>query len=276
MAAKFKYDGGTADSELPYNITIPRKKRTSTSTIVIRILQCLVLCSTAITLSILLPSPWSVLRSGTQVSKISLQTNNDDPASEWKDDTWPLRPQTPWDISTDFQYPRNLEYDVSEGTWLRLDVHPKSGDVVFDMVGDLYCLPAAEIVNQTATTGVARARPILLGVPYDSDPHFSPEGERLVFRSDAELGVENIWVMEWKGCVAMDVRAVGTESKDLNEALRLKDTEEEMLAAGIKETGNRKYRRLVREGRSGGANFKWPIATNAPLTSLSSSPPCYQ
>ncbi|KAK0434065.1 uncharacterized protein EV420DRAFT_1684074 [Desarmillaria tabescens] len=125
-----------------------------------------------------------------------------DSAPEWQDNIWPYREQEPWDISTDFPYPRLLEYDVEEGTWLRLDVHPTTGDIVFDMLGDVYCIPGDEQDRHS----VARARPVLLGVPYDSDPHFSPEGDRIVFRSDAGLGVENIWVMAWCGCHEMDVR----------------------------------------------------------------------
>ncbi|KAK0210254.1 hypothetical protein DFS33DRAFT_1378240 [Desarmillaria ectypa] len=125
-----------------------------------------------------------------------------DSASEWHDNIWPYREQTPWDISTDFPYPRLLEYDVEEGTWLRLDVHPTTGDIVFDMLGDVYCIPGDEQDRHV----VAKARPVLLGVPYDSDPRFSPEGNRIVFRSDAGLGVENIWVMTWRGCREMDVR----------------------------------------------------------------------
>jgi hypothetical protein len=124
-----------------------------------------------------------------------------DPASEWRDDEYPLHQQTPWDISTDFNHPRKLEYDVTEGTWLRLDVHPKSGDIVFDMIGDIYCLPGREVDGKAAHE--VEARVVTSGVPHDSDPHFSPEGDRLVFRSDAEHGVENIWVMEWKGCEEM-------------------------------------------------------------------------
>jgi hypothetical protein len=242
MAAKLRYDGG----DLPCSTTI-RKQSTF-----LRVSKYLILCSVALTLSIFLPTPWSFLRISTIVTKVPLQTTSADPASEWKDDVWPLRPQTPWDISTDFRYPRRLEYDVSEGTWLRLDVHPKSGDVVFDMVGDLYCLPAADVAKQTPTAGVTQARPILLGVPSDSDPHFSPEGDRLVFRSDAELGVENIWVMEWKGCEVMDIRSRHGIGEDLSKALALKETEEEMLVAGIKETAERRYHRLLREGRQGG------------------------
>jgi hypothetical protein len=63
------------------------------------------------------------------------QSAPSDPAKLWKDDVRPIYPVKPWDISTDFPYPRKLEYEVTEGTWLRLDVHPKTGEVVFDMLG---------------------------------------------------------------------------------------------------------------------------------------------
>lgn len=172
-----------------------------------------------------------------------------DPADEWKDDIWPIRPPTPWDISTDFPFPRTLEYDVQEGTWLRLDVHPKSGDIVFDMAGDIYCLPAKAYMG--SLSAATKAHPILLGVPHDSDPHFSPEGDRIVFRSDAELGVENIWIKEWKGCEEMDLRPL-TPRGELQQGLKFRTHDDELLAGGIKETAQRKRRRLVREGRFGG------------------------
>ncbi|THG95346.1 hypothetical protein EW026_g6293 [Hermanssonia centrifuga] len=171
------------------------------------------------------------------------------PAKEWKDDVWPIRQQTPWDISTDYPYPRKLEYDVTEGTWLRLDVHPKSGDIVFDILGDIYCLPRdaySDSANPTSTK--TKALPVLLGAPHDSDPHFSPNGDKLVFRSDAELGIENIWVTEWKGCAKMDVRS-SEPGDELLTALDVKDSEEELLAHGVKESSERKRRRLLREGR---------------------------
>jgi hypothetical protein len=153
-----------------------------------------------------------------------------DPADEWHDNVYPIREQTPWDISTDFPHPRKLEYDVTEGTWLRLDVHPKTGDIVFDMVGDIYCLPGQE----TSLGNRVTARPVLRGVPYDSDPRFSPEGDRLVFRSDAELGVENIWIMEWKGCEEMALK------------------QGEMVDALARETRDMRIERLEKEGRFGG------------------------
>ncbi|KAJ3981233.1 hypothetical protein F5890DRAFT_570495 [Lentinula detonsa] len=167
---------------------------------------------------------------------------------EWKDDIWPIREQTPWDISTDFPHPRVLEYEVNEGTWLRLDVHPTTGDIVFDMIGDLYCIEGQKALQGTVNT----AHPVTLGVPYDSDPHFSPSSNRLVFRSDAGLGVDNIWVMDWLGCKQMSLRPSDTESAApaLQSALLSKAEDEKLLRSGVPETAERKYNRLLREGRA--------------------------
>ena len=212
-----------------------------------RIFSYIALFSIAITLSSLLPTPWSILLS-TDTSKVTFNVSSVDPADEWQDNVYPLRTQTPWDISTDYPYPRTLEYDVQEGTWLRLDVHPTSGDVVFDMIGDLYCLPGSQAL-QSRSTSLIKAFPILLGIPHDSDPHFSPSGDRLIFKSDAELGVENIWVMEWKGCEQMDVRALEENTEDLRVALAQQAVEEKLLAQGVTEEPHRKVNRLIREGR---------------------------
>lgn len=60
-----------------------------------------------------------------------------EPWSDWNDNLFPYKGEPMhWDISEDFKYyTRKLEYDVMEGTWLRLDVHPDSGEVIFDMLG---------------------------------------------------------------------------------------------------------------------------------------------
>ncbi len=185
------------------------------------------------------------------------QSSFADPAAEWKDNIWPIRPQTHWDISTDFPSPRLLEYDVEEGTWLRLDVHPKTGDIVFDMIGDLYCISSEDAYDQSGTP--ATARPILRGVPYDSDPHFSPEGDKIVFRSDAELGVENIWVMDWRGCKKMDLMG---EDTLLSGALEFQYEGDVFLAQGVKETPERRKSRLIREGRIEGLYVVYSIVVN--------------
>ncbi|KDR81896.1 hypothetical protein GALMADRAFT_60409 [Galerina marginata CBS 339.88] len=212
-----------------------------------QLLAYLALFSVAATLSTILPTPWSILRLH-DASKVALKVTGADPASEWKDNVWPLRPQTAWDISTDYSFPRKLEYDVQEGTWLRLDVHPTSGDIVFDMVGDIYCLPGSQALHSNGVATI-KARPILTGVPHDSDPHFSPTGDRLVFKSDAELGVENIWVIEWKGCDKMDVKSADGAGEQLRVALDQKIHEEDLLSRGVREDFQRRVNRLTREGR---------------------------
>lgn len=185
-----------------------------------------------------------------------------DPADEWQDNTWPLRNQTPWDISTNYPFPRSLEYDVEEGTWMRLDVHPTSGDIVFDLIGDLYCLPGEAYLPKPRVTP-SRARPILLGVPHDTEPRFSPHGKQLAFRSDAELGVDNAWLMNWEGCDEMNVRP-SSASGPLLDALASSRYEEDLLATGIEETSHRRRRRLLREGRMGGIRYSQTIACLGP------------
>ncbi|KZV99100.1 hypothetical protein EXIGLDRAFT_762868 [Exidia glandulosa HHB12029] len=167
---------------------------------------------------------------------------------DWKDDVFPLVPRpADWDISTDYAYPRRVNFTVDEGTWLRLDVHPVTGEIVFDMLGDIYCLPP---------TG-GEARPVLVGAPFDSDPQFSPTGDRLLFKSDAGHGVFNMFVTLWTGCDNLAVRPLRSthesgatvQRADLREALRLQASDEELLSSGIAEDALRRRRRLVREGR---------------------------
>ncbi|TFY58581.1 hypothetical protein EVJ58_g6333 [Rhodofomes roseus] len=183
-----------------------------------RLLQAVLLLTSAAALSTTLSGlSASVYQRLAVVREGVSATTAEDPSSQWKDDTWPIREQTPWDISTDYPFPRKLEYDVTEGTWLRLDVHPKTGEIVFDMLGDLYCLPAAQ-------------------------------GGRLVFRSDAGLGIENIWVTGWTGCENMDVRSENAR-EELLSALEVIEDEDALLASGVKETEERRRHRLIREGR---------------------------
>jgi hypothetical protein len=222
----------------------------------------------AATLSVLGTSFWT--RRDANFLPVTRPAQLADPAAQWKDDVWPIREQTPWDISTDFPFPRRLEYTVNEGTWMRLDVHPKTGDIVFDMLGDIYCLPGDAYLATVGSAATTKARPVLLGVPHDSDPHFSPDGERLVFRSDAELGVENIWVMRWKGCEAMDVRSEEADGL-LSQALENQHAEEEMLASGVKETESRKRNRLTREGRVSGKSQTYSLILVLTLTCVNSS-----
>ncbi|KAL4900089.1 hypothetical protein BDW74DRAFT_183045 [Aspergillus multicolor] len=116
------------------------------------------------------------------------------------DTDYPLRPaHESWDISTSYPYPKRLTKTVTEGTWLRITTHPDLSEIVFDMLGDLYCMP----IDGTNTTGPTTAHAILPGIPYDKEAEFSPDGKKLVFISDAGFGVDNIWTMPYTTCEDM-------------------------------------------------------------------------
>ncbi len=83
---------------------------------------------------------------------------------------------------------RMFEYQATEGSWMSLDVSPDGKTVVFDLLGDLWLLSIDGGAADTLTTGMA----------FDSQPRFSPDGEKVIFKSDRSGG-ENIWTIEIDG-----------------------------------------------------------------------------
>jgi len=83
---------------------------------------------------------------------------------------------------------RWARFTTSEGTWISLDVSPDGQTIAFDMLGDLYTMPAA---GGTATA-------ITNGIAHDMQPRFSPDGEHVVFVSDRS-GDNNVWVARADG-----------------------------------------------------------------------------
>ena len=83
---------------------------------------------------------------------------------------------------------RNVSFDASEGTWISLDVSPDGKTIVFELLGDIYTMPA---------TGGTATR-ITSGPGFDSQPRWSPDGKRIVFLSDRS-GAENVWLMDPDG-----------------------------------------------------------------------------
>jgi imidazolonepropionase-like amidohydrolase/Tol biopolymer transport system component len=94
---------------------------------------------------------------------------------------------------------KDVDYDVSEGTWISLDVSPDGKSIVFDIVGDIYTMPI--------TGGAAKL--ILGGAAYEHQPRFSPDGKRIAFTSDRE-GLTNIWTARVDGT---DLRQVSKEKE---------------------------------------------------------------
>jgi len=83
---------------------------------------------------------------------------------------------------------RALSFTTDEGTWLSLDLSPDGRTIVFDLLGDLYTLPA---------TGGAATR-ITSGSGLDGQPRWSPDGKSIVFVSDRS-GSENLYLVDPDG-----------------------------------------------------------------------------
>ena len=83
---------------------------------------------------------------------------------------------------------RTLAIDMTEGSWISLDVSPDGTTLVFDHLGDLFTVP---ITGGDATR-------ITSGMAFDAQPRFSPDGTRIVFTSDLSGG-QNVWVMSLDG-----------------------------------------------------------------------------
>lgn len=94
----------------------------------------------------------------------------------------------PKDVAADINAPRpdarKLSFEVRQGTWMSVDVSPDGQTLVFDLLGDIYSVPAAG--------GDARA--LTAGPAFDSQPRFSPDGATIAFTSDRG-GIENVWLM---------------------------------------------------------------------------------
>jgi Tol biopolymer transport system component len=83
---------------------------------------------------------------------------------------------------------RKIEFDTDEGTWLSLSPSPDGKNILFDVIGDLYTVPIEG----------GEARRITSGLPFDSQPIYSPDGQWIAFTSDRD-GAENLWIAKADG-----------------------------------------------------------------------------
>src|SRR5688572_6288546 len=93
-----------------------------------------------------------------------------------------------WNVMEKRAASKDVDYEVTEGTWMSLDISPDGKTIVFDLVGDIYTMPAA---GGPATL-------LLGGHAYEMQPRFSPDGKRIAFTSDRD-GINNIWTMDVTG-----------------------------------------------------------------------------
>ncbi len=95
-------------------------------------------------------------------------------------DAWAVEdPPTPYEA---------VNFTVTEGTWMNVDVSPDGEEIAFDLLGDIYVMPIEG--------GTARA--LTNGPAMNIQPRFSPDGTRISFTSDRSGG-DNIWTMDRDG-----------------------------------------------------------------------------
>jgi imidazolonepropionase-like amidohydrolase/Tol biopolymer transport system component len=103
-----------------------------------------------------------------------------------------------WDVNAPPGPYRDVPIDTTTGTWMSLDISPDGKEIIFDLLGDLYVIPAAGGEAKALTSGVA----------WDMQARYSPDGRFIAFTSDRGGG-DNIWVMNRDGS---DMHAVSKET----------------------------------------------------------------
>ena len=83
---------------------------------------------------------------------------------------------------------RTLDYQVSSGTFMSLAISPDGKTILFDMLGEIYALPAAG----------GKAVPIATGMAFEVQPTFSPDGQWIAYVSDRSGG-DNVWIARTDG-----------------------------------------------------------------------------
>ncbi len=99
-----------------------------------------------------------------------------------------------WDVADTGQPYVDADFTVSEGTWMSLDVSPDGKTLVFDLLGDIYALPAAG----------GEARRVHGGPAMEYMPRFSRDGAQILYVSDRG-GSANLWSSNLDGSGARQI-----------------------------------------------------------------------
>ncbi len=83
---------------------------------------------------------------------------------------------------------RTISFTTDEGTYMNVDVSPDGKTVLFDLLGDLYTVPAAGGSATQLTRGIA----------FHLRPVWSPDGKRIAYLGDLD-GAFHLNVMDLKG-----------------------------------------------------------------------------
>ncbi|MBV1911733.1 MAG: amidohydrolase family protein [Kangiellaceae bacterium] len=93
-----------------------------------------------------------------------------------------------WDVNHPPGEAYFADIDVTQGTWMNVDVSPDGKTILFDLLGDLYVMPVEGGEAKALTDTIA----------WEMQAKFSPDGNRIAFTSD-QGGGDNIWIMDLDG-----------------------------------------------------------------------------
>lgn len=99
-----------------------------------------------------------------------------------------------WDVTDTGQPHEDVQFPLTEGTWMSVDVSPDGRTLIFDLLGDIYSLPAAG----------GEATLVHGGPAMQHAATFSPDGRSLLYLSDAS-GADNLWMSNADGTQARQI-----------------------------------------------------------------------
>src|SRR5688572_4857668 len=85
---------------------------------------------------------------------------------------------------------REIDFETDEGTWMSVDLSPDGRWIAFDLLGQIYRVPAAGGTAEVLTGNS--------GAALNYHPRYAPDGRTLAFISDRN-GQDNVWLMDPDG-----------------------------------------------------------------------------